>query len=120
MCGPARAISPAFIACPPIFPQLPRHPARICGNKSILIWALCLVRWRSVVASSRGARCFRTEGRVRVHAAEVVGTTMAHEFALKVLADVMLVGVALLFLWRGFSNVVVGWRNTKKKLGKQD
>eukprot|EP01043_Picozoa_sp_COSAG02_P005998 COSAG02_NODE_167_length_31944_cov_19.552237_5_plen_225_part_00 len=45
MCGPARAISPAFIACPPIFPQLPHHPARICGNKSILkIWALCLVR----------------------------------------------------------------------------
>jgi uncharacterized protein YbdZ (MbtH family) len=45
---------------------------------------------------------------------------MANEFALKVLADVMLVGVALLFLWRGFSNVVAGWRNTKKKLGKQD
>lgn len=45
---------------------------------------------------------------------------MAHEFALKVLADVMLVGVTLLFLWRGVSNVVAGWRNTKKKLGKQD
>ena len=53
MCGPARAISPAFIACPPIFPQLPRHPARICGNKSILIWALCLVP-RSVIGVLTG------------------------------------------------------------------
>lgn len=45
---------------------------------------------------------------------------MAHEFALKVLADVMLLGVSLLFLWRLVSNFVAGWRNTKKKLGKQD
>jgi hypothetical protein len=40
--------------------------------------------------------------------------------ALRVLADLALVGVALLFLWRGASNAVVAWRSSKRKLGKQD
>ena len=44
----------------------------------------------------------------------------AQEWTLRVLADLALVGVALLFLWRGASNAVVAWRSSKRKLGKQD
>eukprot|EP01043_Picozoa_sp_COSAG02_P020578 COSAG02_NODE_1019_length_15171_cov_7.663482_14_plen_179_part_00 len=58
-------------ACPPHLPQLPHHPARICGNKSILIWALCLEP-RSVIGvltSRRDVRRARARGRAPARAA---------------------------------------------------
>ena len=52
--------------------KLPHHPTRICGNKSILIWALCLVRC-SVIGVLTGT-CVR-KYRADTHASLPPGST---------------------------------------------
>ena len=40
--------------------------------------------------------------------------------AKELLSHIMMLAVALLFVYRAISNITAGYKNTKKKLGKED